>query len=102
MWDIIPRDSSGQVANIFAAAPDWAIEIMSPNQRQTKVTKKMLRCLQFETELCWLIDPEEQTVLVYGRDRQPEIFEESATYLTVPEFASDFQLTVGELFDWLF
>ena len=28
-WDRIPRDEDGKVANVFAIAPDWAIEILS-------------------------------------------------------------------------
>ncbi len=32
-WARIPRDEQGEVANTFAAAPDWAIEILSPDQK---------------------------------------------------------------------
>lgn len=35
-WQRIPRDENGQVANVFKASPDWTIEILSPDQRQTK------------------------------------------------------------------
>ena len=31
-WDKIPMDENGDVANTFAAAPDWTIEILSPDQ----------------------------------------------------------------------
>jgi len=64
-WARIPRNESGGVANIFAIAPDWMIEILSPDQSQTKVTKNILYCLKDETQMGWLIDPEDQSVFVY-------------------------------------
>ncbi len=100
-WERIPRDENGAVANSFQIAPDWTIEILSPDQNQTKVTRNILHCLKHETQLGWLIDPEEESVLVYFPKQQPEFFEELADILPVPEFAKDFQLSVGELFGWL-
>jgi Putative restriction endonuclease/Type III restriction enzyme, res subunit len=42
LWDRIPLKENGGIANIFAIAPDWTIEILSPDQNQTKVTKNIL------------------------------------------------------------
>jgi Uma2 family endonuclease len=100
-WERIPRQDNGRVANVFASAPDWTIEILSPDQSQTKVTKNILHCLKYETQMGWLIDPEEQSVFVYLPDRPTDVFDELEVCLPVPEFAKDFTLTVGELFDWL-
>jgi Uma2 family endonuclease len=36
-WDRIVRDSSGEIANVFNLPPDWMVEILSPDQRQTKL-----------------------------------------------------------------
>ncbi|NJN30212.1 MAG: hypothetical protein HC824_07055 [Synechococcales cyanobacterium RM1_1_8] len=47
------------------------------------------------------IDPEEKSVIVYWPDRPTEIFDDPAQQLPVPAFAEAFQLTLGELFDWL-
>lgn len=55
-WERIPRKSSGRIANHFQTHPNWAIEILSPEQRQTKVLEKLLHCSQHGTELGWLID----------------------------------------------
>jgi Uma2 family endonuclease len=65
IYEKIPRDENGEIANIFLVAPDWTIEILSPDQSQTKVTKNILHCLKYGTQMGWLIDPEEQTVFVY-------------------------------------
>ncbi len=39
-WQRIPRDANGEIANVFLAAPDWTIEILSPDQSQTKLRSK--------------------------------------------------------------
>jgi Uma2 family endonuclease len=64
-WHRIPRDENGEIANVFLAAPNWTIEVLSPAQSQTKVTKNILHCLKYGTQMGWLIAPDEQTVFVY-------------------------------------
>ncbi|BAZ02172.1 hypothetical protein NIES37_61830 [Tolypothrix tenuis PCC 7101] len=97
----IPRDENGEVANIFPIAPDWTIEILSPDQSQTKVTKNILHCLKHGTQMGWLIDPDEQTVFVYRPKQETEVFDEPDAILPTPLFAGKLQLTVKELFAWL-
>lgn len=100
-WGRIPRDENGEIGNVFQLAPDWTIEILSPDQSVTKVTKNILHCLKHETQMGWLIDPDEQTVFVYLPKQQTEVFDEPQELLPVPSFASELQLTVGDLFGWL-
>jgi Uma2 family endonuclease len=99
-WERIPRDANGEIGNIFLAAPDWTIEILSPEQSQTKVTKNILHCLKHGTQVGWLIDPDEQTVFVYIGETV-QVFDEAQQQLPVPSFASELKLTVGDLFAWL-
>lgn len=100
-WDRIPRDDNGEVANVFAIAPDWTIEILSPDQSQTKVTKNILHCLNHGTQMGWLIDPDEQTVFVYLPNQQLQVFDEPELKLPVPAFVSELDLSVGTIFGWL-
>ncbi|MEP0872512.1 Uma2 family endonuclease [Trichocoleus desertorum AS-A10] len=100
-WARIPRAENGEIANTFAIAPDWTIEILSPDQSQTKVTKNILHCLNHGTQMGWLIDPDEQTVFVYLPKQQPEVFDASEQKLPVPSFASELNLNVGAVFGWL-
>lgn len=100
-WQRIPRDQNGEVANSFAIAPDWTIEILSPDQSQTRVTKNILHCLKHGTQLGWLIDPDEQTVFVYLPEERIQVFDELENLLPVPSFAAGLELTVGDLFAWL-
>lgn len=101
VWERIPRDENGEIANVFQLAPDWSIEILSPEQSQTKVTKNILHCLKYDTQMGWLIDPDEKTVFVYLPREQPQVFDEPEQQLPIPSFASELQLTIAELFSWL-
>jgi Uma2 family endonuclease len=100
-WDRIPRKENGGVANVFQLNPDWVIEILSPGQSATKVTKKIVYCLKHKTQMGWLIDPDEQTIFIYQPQQQLEVFDELEEQLPVPSFASELRLTVGNVFGWL-
>lgn len=102
-WERIPRDEDGSIANQFSLAPDWMVEILSPDQSQTKVTKKILFCLQQGTQLGWLIDPTEQTVFVYASEQALQVFDMDSPdrSLPVPNFASDVHLTVQDMVNGL-
>jgi Uma2 family endonuclease len=100
-WGRIPRDESGEIANVFTAAPDWAIEILSPEQSQTRVIKNILHCLKHGTEMGWLLDPEDRAVFVYRPKQETEVFDQAEQVLPLPEFANGLVITVGEIFGWL-
>jgi Uma2 family endonuclease len=100
-WPRIPKDETGDIANTFDAAPDWTIEILSPEQSQAKVTKNILHCLDHGCAMGWLIDPEDRSVVVYPALQQAVFFDDDAQVILVPSFAGAMQLTVGELFGWL-
>jgi Uma2 family endonuclease len=97
----IPREENGDIANTFSIPPDWTIEILSPDQSQTKVTKNILHCLTHGTLIGWLIDPHEQTVFVYGSKAEIKVFDQAENILPVPDFAQNLSLTIKDLFAWL-
>jgi len=101
VWSRIARDPDGEIANAFELAPDWTVEVLSPQQSQTKVTRNILHCLKHGASMGWLIDPQERCVLVFRPDRPTEIIDDATQTLPVPAFAEAFELTLGELFDWL-
>ncbi len=100
-WDRIPVDENGDIANVFPIYPDWTIEILSPDQKQTKVTGNILHCLQHGTKLGWLIDPDVRSILVYPSGKQPQLLQEATDILPVPELVAELKLTVGDIFSWL-
>ena len=97
----IPRDESGDIADIVEVAPDLTVEILSPQQSSVKVIKKISHCLVHGTEVGWLIDPAERTVLVFRPAGAVEILDGSENVLPMPTVLSEFELTVGALFGWL-
>lgn len=97
----IPRKENGGIANVFNIAPDWSIEILSPSQSQTKVTKNILHCLNYGTQMGWLIDPQEQSVFVYLPDQPTRVYDQSNSSLPTPKFVQDFDITLENLFAWL-
>jgi len=102
-WAAIPRDNNGKASDegLFEA-PHWMIEILSAGQSQTKVVRNILHALAHGTQLGWLIDPLEDCVFGYKPDLTTTLYEQPSQSLPVPEFAQGFQLTVGELIDWLY
>ncbi len=66
IWEHILRDRDRKVSNLFEIAPDWTIEILSPDQSQAKVIRNILHCLNHGSQMGWLIDPNEEIVFVFA------------------------------------
>jgi len=98
-WDRIPRQPSGRVANRFESYPDWSIEILSPDQRHHKVLANLLLCAEFGTELGWLIDPADESILVVFRDRHVQVFQDLDRLPTLNGI--NLELTAQQIFSWL-
>ncbi len=98
-WERIPIEPSGKIANRFEIHPDWAIEILSPDQNQIKVLSKLLHCSRNGTELGWLIDSETESILAIFPGQRVEIFT-GATQLPVLD-GIQLELTVEQVFGWL-
>ncbi|MBD1914517.1 MULTISPECIES: Uma2 family endonuclease [Cyanophyceae] len=96
----LPADENGEIVSTgVSIAPNWIIEILSPQQSQMKVTRKILHSLRHGGQLGWLIDPEERVVLVYHPDRLPEEWAEDAGLPVLPGLS--LSLTPEQLFSWL-
>jgi Uma2 family endonuclease len=98
-WERIPVRPSGRIANRFEIHPDWSIEILSPDQSQTKVLGKLLHCSQHGTELGWLIDPEEESILIVFADQRVQLLRGTAQLPILSEIG--LELTVEQVFGWL-
>ncbi|MGJ3249141.1 MAG: Uma2 family endonuclease [Elainellaceae cyanobacterium] len=93
-------DANGEIASAgIEFAPPWIIEILSPDQKQMKVTRKILHNLRHGGQMGWLIDPEERVVLVYQCDRLPDELTGDACLPCIEGI--NLQLTVAQLFGWL-
>jgi Uma2 family endonuclease len=94
-------NNAGEIENVFTIAPDWTIEILSPGQSANKVLKNINHCLAHGTQMGWLIDPEDRSVIISRIDQNADVIDEPNAILPVPEFARSMQLTVGQMFSWL-
>ena len=100
-WERIPRKPNGRIENRFEIAPDWVIEILSPDQGANQLINKILFCLNNGTQLGWLIDPEDESVVIFKPNQQPEIRYNSDN-LPVLDLLTDWQLSIADLFGWLY
>jgi Uma2 family endonuclease len=98
-WERIPFDAEGEVPNIFEQAPDWAIEILSPDQSSTRVISNLLHCLQYGIQMGCLVDPKERLIFVFSPGQEP-VELRKGDRLLIPSFMS-LELTVNQVFDWL-
>lgn len=98
-WERIPRSADGRIGNRFEICPDWAIEILSPNQSQTKVLGNLLHCSEYGTELGWLIYPEEESILIVFLEAKVQLL---TGKVKLPVLSGiNLELTVENVFSWL-
>lgn len=97
----IPFLSWGKIANRFDIHPDWAIEILSPDQSLTKVLGQLLHCLQQGTELRWFLAPEKESLLAVFTGQTVELYTGNTR---LPVFSEiKFDLTVEQILNgWSF
>lgn len=98
-WERTLFAPDGEIENVFNTHPDWTIEILSPDQKATKVITNILHCLKYGTQLGWFVDPDERSVLAFLPNQQPiELTEDDK--LPVPKFL-ELELSVAQVCGWL-
>jgi Uma2 family endonuclease len=60
-------------------APEFVIELRSPEDRLRLLQEKMLEYIDNGVQLAWLIDPSERTVSIYRPGREIEVLSNPAT-----------------------
>ncbi|MBW4686510.1 MAG: Uma2 family endonuclease [Komarekiella atlantica HA4396-MV6] len=96
----LPLDESGDIISSgIDFAPAWVIEILSPAQSQTKVTGNILHCLRNGSQLGWLIDQSERSILVYQPNSLPDLLAGQDTLPVLEDL--NLALSVDEIFAWL-
>ena len=90
----------------FERAPDLAVEVVSPSNRQRELRAKIRELLAAGSRAVWVIDPSSRTVTVHRPDpapgpvpgRRPEILTETDTVDGGPAVPG-FRLPVREIFE---
>lgn len=98
-WERTLFAPDGEIENVFNIHPDWIIEILSPDQKATKIISNILHCLKYGSQLGWFIDPDERSVLVFLPNQQP-LELTGNDILPVPKFL-ELELSVAQVFGWL-
>lgn len=88
-------------ANIAAsgfipAAPDLAVEVLSPSDRYSQVSRKIRDYFAAGTRLVWVVDPDDRVTMVHHPDRPVEIIGPEGT-LDGGEILPGFTLSLAEL-----
>lgn len=102
-WSHLPRDENGEIADQFSQAPDWVIEILSPDQSVTLLMEKIIFCLNHGTELGWLIDPACKSITVFSVGLPQIYFAETDPQPPLPVMTGleDWSITAATIFAWL-
>lgn len=99
LWEHIEFDEHGEPVDNVVIAPDWTIEILSPEQSANRVAGKILHCLKYGCRLGWLIDPGDRSILVFQPQQQPELCYGQNRLIVLDEIPLD--LTAEQIFSWL-
>jgi Uma2 family endonuclease len=71
---VIEIESLPQTDGPFEGAPDWVVEIRSPDQSILDLQNKILHCLTNGTQLAWLIDIQREQIWVWQADELPIVY----------------------------
>lgn len=94
----VPHEQVGiRSVGFGSGAPHLAVEVLSPDDRKTKVEQKTLQWLASGAQSVWLVNPKKRTVEVIHADGQRKLFHESDELVddTVPGF----RVTVSKIFE---
>jgi Uma2 family endonuclease len=99
-WAHLPIDANGDPLNKVEIAPDWIIEILSPDQSTTKVINKILFSIKHGTKLGWLIDSDDKSVMIFQPNQLPEI-KYNTEILPVLTVLENWEISAADIFSWL-
>jgi Uma2 family endonuclease len=71
---VIAIDRLPQADGPFEGAPDWVVEIRSPDQSILDLQNKILHCLTNGTQLAWLIDIQREQIWVWQAEELPIVY----------------------------
>jgi Uma2 family endonuclease len=77
--------------------PKLVVEVLSPNDQQTKVNKRLSQYLKMGVPLVMLVDPEVRSVTVYRQGKYHYVLDDKEE-LTGEDVLPDFRCRVAELF----
>ncbi|MBF2022126.1 MAG: Uma2 family endonuclease [Hydrococcus sp. C42_A2020_068] len=61
-WNRINLNEVGEPEDDFTEAPDWIVEILSPDRKVNRAIDNILHCLKHGSKLGWMLDPDDYSV----------------------------------------
>jgi Uma2 family endonuclease len=98
-WSRIQTNGVGEPEDDFMQAPDWTIEILSPDQKATRVIDNILHCLGYGCRLGWMLDPDDYSILIFTPQQEPGVYRGNRQLLVLEGI--NLSLTVEQIFGWL-
>lgn len=98
-WERIPTNELGEPEDDFIEPPDWVIKILSPNQKANRIIDNLLHCIKNGSQLGWMIDPEDYSVLIFVPRQEPNVYR-GTNQLQLLE-GVNLELTAEQVFAWL-
>lgn len=75
------------------------IEILSPDQTSNRVTGNILQSLKLGSQIAWLIDPDDRSILIFQPNQQPELFQADDRLIILEDIP--LELTANQIFNGL-
>jgi len=98
-WNRINLNEIGEPEDDFTEAPDWTIEILSPDQKVNRVIDNILHCLKHGSRLGWMLDPDDYSILTFIPQQEPEVCRGDRQLKVIEEV--QLTLTPQQIFAWL-
>ena len=98
-WDKVQLNQDGEPEDNFTQAPDWSIEILSPDQSTNRVIDNILYCLQHGSQLGWLVDPNDRSILLLTPNAEIKVCRGNEQLQVLANI--ELQLTADDVFNWL-
>ena len=100
LWDRIPREPDGSLADEFSSPPDITAEIVSPERSVNAVIRGALWFVEHGVQAALLVDPQDQSIIVFRADGRVLTLD-TADHIDLHDVLPGFLLTVQRLFDSL-
>ena len=84
------------------SVPTMVVEVISPNDRWSKMQKRIMKFLEKGVKMVWLLEPDERSLTVYLPSQAPMVLEGDAEvtgFGVLPDFhckVSDFFVSAGK------
>ena len=91
------RIPPGGVTGFFQGPPDFAVEVLLPDDRTEEIVAKVRDWLQAGCLMVWVVDPETRTISIYRSRSEIAVLSEVDT-LTGGDVLPGFAVPVAEIF----